>query len=185
MRTTIAHGKSRYQQKDSTLWGLASTWEMRLTGPIPRPERTLTFVLTKSLRWRAAAALLKGVSMGLFGIFVLTMAAWQAVSGTLPGFQVMGTIGFAALAANVFCAVLLIRFREGDANMRSVWLCSRNDAIGNVAVMIAAAGVFASDTGWPDIVVAVVMAGLALTASWQVVRHALEELRGGETAAVS
>ena len=143
------------------------------------------FVLTKSLRWRAAAALLKGVSMGLFGIFVLTMAAWQAVSGTLPGFQVMGTIGFAALAANVFCAVLLIRFREGDANMRSVWLCSRNDAIGNVAVMIAAAGVFASDTGWPDIVVAVVMAGLALTASWQVVRHALEELRGGETAAVS
>ena len=143
------------------------------------------FVLTKSLRWRAAAALLKGVSMGLFGIFVLTMAAWQAVSGTLPGFQVMGTIGFAALAANVFCAVLLIRFREGDANMRSVWLCSRNDAIGNVAVMIAAAGVFASDTGWPDIVVAVVMAGLALTASWQVVRHALEELRGGKTAAVS
>jgi Co/Zn/Cd efflux system component len=138
------------------------------------------FVLTMSLRWRAGAALLKGVSMGLFGIFVLGMAVWQALNGTLPGFEVMGTIGFAALTANVFCALLLMRFREGDSNMRSVWLCSRNDAISNIAVMIAAAGVFASDTGWPDIAVAVVMAGLALTASWQVIRHALQELRGGE-----
>lgn len=143
------------------------------------------FVLTMSLRWRAAAALLKGVSMGLFGIFVIAMAVWQAVTGTLPGFQVMGAVGFAALAANVFCALLLIRFREGDSNMRSVWLCSRNDAISNVAVMIAAAGVFASETGWPDITVAMVMAGLALSASWQVVRHALAELRGGEPAAVA
>ena len=143
------------------------------------------FVLTMSLRWRAGAALLKGISMGLFGIFVLAMAAWQAINGTLPGFQVMGAVGFAALAANVFCALLLIRFREGDSNMRSVWLCSRNDAISNVAVMIAAAAVFASETGWPDIAVAVVMASLALTASWQVVRHALSELRGGEPAVVN
>lgn len=141
------------------------------------------FVLTMSLRWRAGTALLKGVSMGLFGVFVLVMAVWQAIDGTLPGFEVMGAVGFAALAANVFCALMLIRFREGDSNMRSVWLCSRNDAISNVAVMIAAAGVFASDTGWPDIAVAVVMAGLALTASWQVIRHALRELRGGEAVA--
>ncbi len=143
------------------------------------------FVLTMSLRWRAGAALLKGVSMGLFGVFVLAMAVLQAVTGTLPGFQVMGAVGFGALAANVFCALLLIRFREGDSNMRSVWLCSRNDAISNVAVMIAAAGVFASETGWPDIAVAVVMAGLALTSSWQVVRHALSELRSGEPTSVS
>ena len=143
------------------------------------------FVLTMSLRWRAGTALLKGVSMGLFGIFVLGMAVWHAVNGTLPGFEVMGSIGFAALTANVFCALLLMRFREGDSNMRSVWLCSRNDAISNVAVMIAAAGVFASDTGWPDIAVAVVMAGLALTASWQVIRHALQELRGGEAVVIT
>ena len=107
------------------------------------------------------------------------------ITGTLPGFELMGAVGFAALAANVFCALLLIRFREGDSNMRSVWLCSRNDAISNVAVMIAAAAVFASETGWPDIAVAVVMASLALTASWQVVRHALSELRGGEPAVVN
>ncbi|NKB55642.1 MAG: cation transporter [Alphaproteobacteria bacterium] len=143
------------------------------------------FVLTMSLRWRAGAALLKGISMGLFGLFVIAAAVWQAITGTLPGFEIMGTIGFAALTANVVCALLLIRFREGDSNMRSVWLCSRNDAISNVAVMIAAAGVFATDTGWPDIAVAAVMATLALTASWQVVRHALEELRGGDTVTVS
>lgn len=96
--------------------------------------------------------------MGLFGIFVLAAAAWQAVTGTLPGFQVMGAVGFTTLAANVFCTLLLIRFREGDSDIRSVWLCNRNDAISNVAVMIAAAAVFANETGWPDIVIAVVMA---------------------------
>ena len=138
------------------------------------------FVLTMPLGWRAGAALLKGVSMGLFGIFVLGAAVWHAAHGTLPGFQTMGAVGFAALTANLVCALLLIRFREGDANMRSVWLCSRNDAIGNVAVMAAAAGVFASQTGWPDIAVAAIMAGLALSASWQVIRHALAELRGAQ-----
>ena len=81
--------------------------------------------------------------MGLFGIFVLGVVVWQAVTGTLPGYQTMGVVGFAALAVNLLCALLLLRFREGDSNMRSVWLCSRNDAIGNVAVVIAAAGVFA------------------------------------------
>ncbi len=143
------------------------------------------FVMTMPIRWRAGAALLKGVSMGLFGIFVIAAAIWQAINGTLPGFEVMGTIGFAALAANVVCALMLLGFREGDSNMRSVWLCSRNDAIGNVAVMIAAAGVFATDTGWPDVIVAAIMAALALTASWQVVRHALEELRGTQTVVAS
>jgi Co/Zn/Cd efflux system component len=137
-------------------------------------------VLTMSLRWRAGSALIKGVSMGLFGVFVLAMAVWQAVTGTLPGYQTMGVVGFATLSVNLLCALLLINFREGDSNMRSVWLCSCNDAISNVAFMIAAAGVFASETGWPDIAVAVVMAGLALSSSWQVIRHALAELRDGE-----
>ncbi|MEX2616778.1 MAG: cation transporter [Alphaproteobacteria bacterium] len=138
-------------------------------------------VMGLSLRWRTGAAVLKGASMGLFGIFVLGAAIWHAVNGTLPGAHIMGTVGFAALVANVFCALLLIRFREGDANMRSVWLCSRNDAISNVAVMIAAAGVFATDTGWPDAVVAVIMASLALSSSWQVLRQALGEWREPQT----
>jgi Co/Zn/Cd efflux system component len=123
--------------------------------------------------------------MGLFGLFVIAAAVWQAITGTLPGFEIMGTIGFAVSAANVVSALLLIGFREGDSNMRSVWLFSRNDAIGNVAVMIAAASVFATETGWPDVIVAGIMAVLALTASWQVVRHALEELRGGDAVTVS
>ena len=122
-------------------------------------------VLTMSLRWRAGLALIKGVSMGLFGVFVLAMAVWQAVTGTLPGYQTMGVVGFATLSVNLVCALLLINFREGDSN---------------IAFMIAAAGVFASETGWPDIAVAVVMAGLALSSSWQVIRHALAELRDGE-----
>ena len=135
------------------------------------------FVLTLSLRWRAAAALLKGVSMGLFGLFVLAAAIYHTIGGTLPGAGIMGSVGFAALVANVICALLLVGFREGDANMRSVWLCSRNDAIGNIAVLAAAGGVLATDAGWPDAAVAVVMASLALTSSWQVIRHATAELR--------
>jgi Co/Zn/Cd efflux system component len=134
-------------------------------------------VMGMALRWRAGAALLKGASMGLFGIFVLGAAIWHAVNGTLPGAHIMGSVGFAALAANLFCALLLLRFREGDANMRSVWLCSRNDAISNVAVMIAAGGVFATDTGWPDAIVAAIMAALALSSSYQVLRHAFSEWR--------
>ncbi len=135
------------------------------------------FVLAMSLRWRAAAALLKGVSMGLFGIFFIGAAVYHVIGGTLPGAGIMGSVGFAALIANVVCALMLLGFREGDANMRSVWLCSRNDAIGNVAVMAAAAGVFATNTGWPDVAVAAIIATLALTSSWQVIRHATAELR--------
>ena len=88
----------------------------------------------------AATAFFKGVSMGLFSLFVLGAAVYHAASGTLPGAEIMGSVGFAALVANVVCALMLIGFRDGDANMRSVWLCSRNDAIGNVAVIAAAAG---------------------------------------------
>lgn len=136
-------------------------------------------VLSMGLVWRARAALVKGVSMGLFGLWVMGAAAMNVLGDTLPNAPTMGVIGFVALIANVGVAVLLYRFREGDANMRSVWLCTRNDAIGNVAVMVAALGVFGTGTLWPDIAVAAVMASLALSASVQTIHSALAELRGG------
>ena len=135
------------------------------------------FVLGLSLRWRAAAALLKGAFMGLFGLWVIGAAVYNTVFATLPGALVMGSVGLAALAANVGSAVLLFRYRKGDSNMRSVWLCTRNDAIGNVAVMLAAGGVLATGTGWPDVAVAAVMATLALTACRHVLKQAVGELR--------
>jgi Co/Zn/Cd efflux system component len=104
-------------------------------------------VLGLALRWRARAALLKGATMGLFGLWVIGNAAFQAVRGTLPGAEVMGAVGLLALAANVGVAVMLFRHRGGDANRRSVWLCSRNDAIANIAVLLAALGVFGTGTG--------------------------------------
>ena len=134
-------------------------------------------VLGMGFAWRARAALVKGVSMGLFGLWVIVAAAMNVFGDTLPDAPTMGLIGVAALAANVGVALLLYRYREGDANMRSVWLCTRNDAIGNVAVMAAALGVFGTGTLWPDVAVAAVMATLALNASYQTVRNALSELK--------
>lgn len=139
-------------------------------------------VLTMALAWRARAALVKGVSMGLFGIGVIGAAAMNVLSGETPHAATMGVVGFLALAANVGVAVLLFRYREGDANMRSVWLCTRNDAIGNVMVMVAALGVFGTGTLWPDIAVAAVMASLALSAALATVRSAVGELRTGVAA---
>lgn len=135
-------------------------------------------VLNLALVWRSRAALVKGVSMGLFGIWVIAAAVMNVMAGGVPEAATMGIIGFLALAANVGVAVMLFRFREGDANVRSVWLCSRNDAIGNAAVMVAAVGVFGTGTLWPDIVVAAVMASLALSASHETIRVALRELKG-------
>lgn len=126
--------------------------------------------------WRPRVALLKGYSMGAFGLFVLAATAWHALRGTVPEAATMGVVALLALAVNVGVAVMLFRYRGGDADMRSVWLCSRNDAVGNVAVLLAAAGVFGSGSGWPDWVVAAVLAGLALTASVSVVRHARREI---------
>ncbi len=135
------------------------------------------FVLGMALAWRARAALLKGLSMGVFGIWVMGSALYAAAMGSAPGAMVMGGVGVLALAANLFTVAMLFRFRGGDANMRSVWLCSRNDAIGNIAVVAAASGVFATGAAWPDLAVAMVMAGLALWASVQVIRLALGEMR--------
>lgn len=135
------------------------------------------FVLGLALRWRARAALLKGASMGLFGLWVMGNSVYHLVVPGLPTAEVMTGIGALALAANLVSAFLLYRHRHGDANMRSVWLCTRNDALGNLAVILAGAGVFASGSNLPDVAVGAVMATLALTSARQVLRHALRELR--------
>src|SRR5262249_29475481 len=111
-------------------------------------------VLGLALEHRARAALLKGASMGLFGLWVIGAALYNGVPHAAPSPAAMGAVGFLALAANLGVAVLLYRHRNGDSNRRSVWLCTRNDAIGNLAVMLAATGVFASGTAWPDLAVA-------------------------------
>jgi Co/Zn/Cd efflux system component len=134
-------------------------------------------VLSMGYVWRARAALVKGISMGLFGLSVIGAAMMNVLGNALPDAPTMGVIGLLALAANVGVAVLLYRYRDGDANMRSVWLCTRNDAIGNVAVLAAALGVFGTGTLWPDIAVAAVMASLALNAAAQTIRSALDELK--------
>ena len=133
-------------------------------------------VLSMGLVWRSRAAMVKGLSMLGFGVFVLARAGWSVYAEVVPEPLTMGVIGALALLANVAVALMLYAFREGDSNMRSVWLCSRNDAIGNIAVMLAAAGVFGTGSGWPDLVVALIMAGLALSAGFSVVRQARLEL---------
>jgi len=135
------------------------------------------FVIGMALRYRAKAALVKGATMGLFGLWVISAIIWHAVYGTLPRAATMGKVGFMALVANGVVFALLWTSRKGDSNMRSAWLCSRNDVIGNLAVLLAAVGVFGTGTGWPDVVVAAIMAGLGLQSAVQVMRHALEELR--------
>jgi Co/Zn/Cd efflux system component len=130
-----------------------------------------------ALGWRSRAALAKGSTLFLLGMWVLASTAWHAYHGSLPEARVMGTVGLLALAANGGVAALLYAFRTGDANMRSVWICSRNDAIGNLAVLLAAGGVFGTGAGWPDIMVAAVMATLGMTGGWQILRQASGELR--------
>jgi Co/Zn/Cd efflux system component len=130
-----------------------------------------------ALAWRARAAILKGVTLALLGIFVLGSTVSAAIFGSTPEPQTIGLIGTLALAANAAVALMLFQFRSGDANMRSVWICSRNDAIGNVAVVAAAAGVFGTGTAWPDLIVAAILATLGLTGGWQIIRQARGELR--------
>jgi Co/Zn/Cd efflux system component len=135
-------------------------------------------VLAMGVTARARAALFKAGTMVLFGAVVLARAGWGVLGGPAPEPMTMGAVGALALLANVGVAVLLYAYREGDANMRSVWLCTRNDAIGNVAVLLAALGVFGTGTRWPDLAVAAVMAGLAIAAGLSVLRQARGELRG-------
>ncbi|MDI9244492.1 cation transporter [Marinobacter sp. CHS3-4] len=133
-------------------------------------------VLSMGMLWRGRAAMIKGITMAVFGIAVLGRAAWVAQTGITPEPFTMGAIGLLALAANVAVAVTLFKFRTGDSDMRSVWLCSRNDAIGNVAVMAAAVGVFGTGTAWPDLAVATIMGLLAISAGVSVVRHARDDI---------
>jgi Co/Zn/Cd efflux system component len=134
-------------------------------------------VVGMALRYRASAALAKGATMGAFGLWVIVMVIWHALHGTLPSAFTMGAVGITALVANAASFALLWAFREGDANMRSAWICTRNDVVGNLAVLLAAAGVFGTGTGWPDLVVATIMATLALQGAALVTRQAWGELR--------
>jgi Co/Zn/Cd efflux system component len=137
-----------------------------------------------ALTWRARAALAKGMTLIVLALWVIASTAWHAWFRTLPGAETMGAVAIAAIVANGMVALMLYRFRTGDANMRSVWICSRNDVIGNLAVLVAAAGVFGTGTGWPDIVVASVMALLGLSGGRAIVQHALEELRPNRRARI-
>ncbi len=135
-------------------------------------------VLASALAWRARAALLKAFSMMGFGVFVLGQALWSVWHGGVPQALTMGVVAVMALAVNVGVAWMLYAFREGDANMRSVWLCSRNDALSNLAVLLAAFGVFGTGSAWPDLAVASLMAALALQGGWSVWQQARKELDG-------
>ena len=135
------------------------------------------FVLGLAPVWRSRTALWKGWLMLGYGVFVLAKSGWQWSAGVVPEPITMGAVSVLALAVNVGVAVLLYRHRAGDAQRRSVWLCSRNDALGNLAVLAAAAGVWATAHGWPDIAVALVLAGLALSSGVSVIRQAREELK--------
>ena len=142
------------------------------------------FVVGMALRYRATAALLKGTTMGLFGLWVIATVIWHILQGTLPSAFTMGAVGVTALLANAASFALLWAHRAGDANMRSAWICTRSDVLGNIAVLLAAAGVFGTGAGWPDFVVAIIMAGLAIQGAVIVLRQSLSELRAVRTASV-
>lgn len=135
------------------------------------------FVVGMALRYRAMASVAKGATMFVFGLWVIGVTVWHAINGTLPHAVTMGTVGFAALIANGVSFALLWTYRSGDSNMRSAWICTRNDVLGNLAVLLAALGVFGIGSGWPDVIVAAIMAGLALQGAVVVLRHAMSELR--------
>ncbi|MFN3297725.1 cation transporter [Caldimonas sp.] len=134
-------------------------------------------VLGLAAVWASRVAWLKGWMMGLYGLGVLAYAGRLAWVGSAPQPATMGLVGVLALVANVMVAALLYRYRSGDANARSVWLCSRNDAIGNALVVLAALGVFGTGTAWPDLIVATTMATLGVSAAWRVIAQARQELK--------
>ncbi len=142
---------------------------------------TVTYAITLmamgySLKVRAKVAMFKGISLGLLGLWVYGQMLYYLIKGQIPSFEIMGMMGIIAFLANLFSAALLYRYRVGDSNMQSVWLCSRNDAIGNLAIIMAASGVFMTGTGWPDFLVATIMATLSVTASIRIIRLARLEL---------
>lgn len=132
---------------------------------------------SRELGVRARVAAVKGATMGLFGLWVLTRAMFGLAADELPHAEVMGATGVVALVANLAVAVLLYRYRDGDSNMRSVWLCTRNDVLGNLAVLVAASGVLALGSRWPDLLVAVLISSLALVSAVQILTQARREQR--------
>jgi Co/Zn/Cd efflux system component len=161
----LAAGSASLQADALDFFGDAANYAISLT------------VAGMMLRYRAMAAFAKGASMGLFGLWIIGLAVWQSLHGTLPSASTMGAVGLLALVANAASFGLLWAYRDGDANMRSAWICTRNDVLGNLAVLLAAAGVFGTGTGWPDLIVAVIMASLALQGARLVIRQSLAELR--------
>lgn len=128
--------------------------------------------------WRARAAWLQGVFLGMLGIGVFGEAVYRAFVRAAPEADVMGVLGVIALLTNVICAVVLIPHRHGDSNVRAVWLFSRNDALGNAAVIAAAGLVAWTKSSWPDVIVAMIIAGLFLHSSWEILANSRAELRG-------
>ena len=135
------------------------------------------FVLARSARWHAGAALVKGSFMLLFGLGVLAEGVYKIVHPVMPGAEIMGVVGGIALAANLTCFLLLYRHRADNLNMASTWLCSRNDLIANVGVLAAAGGSYMLTSRWPDIMVGVVIAGLFLGSAFKVIRQSFSALR--------
>ena len=142
-------------------------------------------VIGASLKVRSMAAAAKGISLFFMGLWVFGSTVWRVFYDGMPEAPVMGVIGFMALAANVSSVLLLMNYKDGDANVRSVWLCSRNDAIGNVIVMIAALGVWGTATAWPDLAVAFIMAGLFLNSSTQILWQSWQEWKAGGAEALA
>jgi Co/Zn/Cd efflux system component len=138
-------------------------------------------VIGAPIQIRARAAILKALSLTAMSVWVLGSTAYHVLILGVPRAEIMGAIGILALAANVASVLILMRYKDGDANVRSVWLCSRNDAIGNVAVMVAALAVWGTATKWPDLLVAAIMAGLFLTSSIQILRQSFKEMRETRT----
>lgn len=134
-------------------------------------------VIGSSIAVRTNAALFKGFSLLAVGAWVFGSTVYRLFYGGVPAAEIMGWVGFLALVANCASVLLLMSYKDGDANVRSVWLCSRNDAIGNIAVMFAALGVWGTASGWPDLMVAGIMASLFLSSATQIIRQALDERR--------
>lgn len=140
------------------------------------------FVLSASLATRAKASLLKGITMGLFGAYVFITTGYRFYLGEMPNYHEMGLVGVLAFIANGVSVWLLYAFREGDSNMRGVWLCSRNDMLGNLLVLLAAVAVYLTQSNLPDLLVALAMVFLAISSAWAICRQAMGELRSVKNA---
>ncbi|MCT8761091.1 cation diffusion facilitator family transporter [Glaesserella parasuis] len=134
-------------------------------------------VLPMALSYRAKASMVKGLTMGVFGLFILITTVYRVFYGEIPSYSEMSIVGFLALLVNVSALLILLKFRDGDSNVRSVWLCSRNDAIGNVAVILAGIAVYFFQSKYPDLIVAFILAFLALQASQEIIKRAWVELK--------